>query len=111
MKFYHTQQEITVSGDTLDKFVTIVENNAHPNESSKSAVIITLQLINNNDIIATVIFRRKNLTTNQFTNYVSNIKIKPGTTILDHLTVIQPGYAYCVASDLQNIIISCSYGK
>lgn len=107
MKFYHNQAYI----DSIDQNFQLLSNPILSNASqSKAFIIITMQIINNNEKVVSLNFRRKKISQDVFTNYSSKIKIKNGTTVLDHLIVIQPDYAYTVSSDSTNIVVSCSYG-
>lgn len=103
MKFYNN----TVAIDAINFPYSIVNSN---DSSLKAAIIITIQIINNNSQVVDITFKRKNNSNGLFTNYVSTFKVKTGSTILDHLMVIQNGYQYTVQSSKNNIIVSCSYG-
>ena len=100
MKFYNTVTSLSI----IDQDFTLINNT-----SSQSALVITIQIINNEDTDITVKFRRKN-SNDEYTPYVSTIIVKPGTTILDHLMVIQPNTKYVVSSNSSKTVISCSYG-
>ena len=109
MKFYNN----TITVDAINTAYVLIDNSLdRQNPNRKSAIIITVQIISNNEELTNVKFRRrvKNLQVFQNTDYCSTMKVKSGTTILDHLMVVEFGTQYVIQSDKNNIIVSCSYG-
>lgn len=100
MKFYNTVSRLSV----LNSDFILIDNT-----STQSALIITIQVINNEQTDVTVTFKRKD-SNNEYTPYVSTIIVKPGTTIIDHLVVVQPNTKYLASSNSSKTVISCSYG-
>ena len=74
-----------------------------------SILVMTLQLTNGSNDDAKIIFRRSYTNNSNTSYYESDITIKNGTTILDHIIVIPAGQTYEVKSNSRNIIVSCSY--
>lgn len=99
MKFYNK----TLNIETENTFVTLLDNQ----DSENAFLIITIELINPVEENIQISFKRSNLDG----EFISELNIKTGTTILDHLVVIPPLTQYYVKSSTINTIISCSYAQ
>lgn len=99
MKFYNKTLKIA----TENEFVVLLDNQ----EQELSFLTITIELINPSTDIIKITFKRENADG----DFVSDLDIKTGTTILDHLIVIPPATKYYVKSSIPNVIVSCSYAK
>lgn len=106
MKFYNTVTTIQF----VDKDYIILDNQ----NNQQAAMVITIQLINNDSTDIPVTFKRGKYNQQtkkiQLNNYNSTINIKTGTTILDHIVVVNPQQKYLVSSKSNKLIVSCSYG-
>lgn len=106
MKFFNT----VTSVELIDTDYVILDNS----QSEQAAIVITLQLINNSATQITVVFGKLQYNNQQKqwqpTAYVSTINIKSGTTIMDHIVVINAKQKYVVSSNSNDLIVSCSYG-
>lgn len=110
MKFYNN----TISISNSETEYLIVDNT----DTTKSCVIITLQVINPNDNVVQLIFSRGDSSNSPNSSttenpYKSSINFKSGTTILDHIMVVPALGSYTVSCPVKytdNIVISCSYG-
>lgn len=99
MKFYNK----TLKLETANEFVVLLDNQ----NNDSSFLTITIELINPSSDIIKIYFKRKN----DGGEFVSELDIKPGTTILDHLIVIPPLTQYLIQSSIANTIVSCSYAQ
>lgn len=106
MKFYNTTTPISL----INTNYVVLDNSL----GTQAAIVITIQLINNSSTQASVVFRRQYLDKNtnkwQYNSYVSTINIKSGTTIIDHIIVVNAGQKYVVSSNSNELVVSCSYG-
>lgn len=106
MKFYNTTTPISL----INTNYVVLDNSS----GTQAAIIITIQLINNSTTQVSVVFKRQylNKDTNkwQYNSYASTINVKTGTTIIDHIVVVNAGQKYVVSSNSNDLVISCSYG-
>lgn len=106
MKFFNNVTPI----NTINEDYVVLDNY----QSVQSAIVITIQLINNSSTQITVAFKRQKFNEQsqqwQQTAYSSKINIKSGTTILDHIVVVNPRQRYLVSSNSNQLVVSCSYG-
>ena len=99
MKFYNKTLKI----ENANEFVVLLDNQ----ETDQSFLTITIELINPVDNEIKIYFKRKN----EDGEFISELEIKSGTTILDHLIVIPPNTQYLIQSSVTNTIVSCSYAQ
>lgn len=106
MKFYNAVTSI----DLINRDYLVLDNS----NKTQAALVITIQLINNSPTDISVEFKRKKYDVQNktwvSTPYTSVINIKSGTTILDHIVVINEQQGYFVSSNSNKLIVSCSYG-
>lgn len=95
----------TIGISSQNVYSDILDNTSR----STSALIMTLEITNNTTEDAKVFFRRITNTQPNSEYFDSNVTVKTGTTILDHIIVIPSGQKYQVSSNKSNIIVSCSY--
>lgn len=105
MKFFNTTTDVNI----IDHKFEILNNL----QSQLAALIITIQIINKNDFPVEITFKKSIEVQGQMQQsaYISTVNFKSGTTILDHIIIVNPKQIYYATAKSDQIVISCSYGR